>query len=138
MVSEDEIVPANAPGRLDGSFRSSCAGAVAKDAIMRPILIEVSPGELLDKLTILRIKVAKIKDPERLTNVVKELEILERARAECIPETAPLLKLKENLAQINHKLWDVEDSLRECEARQDFSNEFVELARSVYRLNSVR
>src|SRR3954467_14931326 len=106
--------------------------------MMQPILIPVSPGELLDKLTILRIKAVKISDAARLANVNRELEILERARVESIPETAQLLKLTEELSQTNHELWDVEDSLRECEAEQNFSAHFVHLARSVYRLNTIR
>ena len=105
---------------------------------MRPILIQVSAVELIDKLTILRIKAARIRDAAKLANVRKELEILELARIENIPETAEVAKLTDELSAINAQLWDVEDSLRACEAAGDFSKRFVELARSVYRLNGER
>jgi len=105
---------------------------------MKPILIQVSPGELLDKITILRIKSARIHDPVKLGNVRKELELLESARRENIAETAEILKLTKELEGVNSDLWGVEDALRECESVRDFSTRFVELARSVYRLNAIR
>src|SRR5258706_6229920 len=105
---------------------------------MRPILIQISAGELIDKLTILRIKAARIRDPGKLANVKKELELLELARIENIPEIAEVAKLTDELHAVNEKLWDVEDLLRACEASGDFSKRFVELARSVYGLNGAR
>jgi hypothetical protein len=86
----------------------------------------------------LRIKSARFQDPLKLSNVRNELEILDRARHERIPETPEILNLTDQLAGINGELWDVEDSLRACEANGDFSMRFVELARSVYRLNGIR
>jgi hypothetical protein len=105
----------------------------------REIRVPVSPGELLDKLTILRIKAARIADPERLANVQRELALLEAAWREAVPaSTARLGEEEAALARVNSALWDVEDALRECEAAQRFDAEFVALARSVYRQNDER
>jgi hypothetical protein len=105
----------------------------------REIRVPVSPGELLDKLTILRIKAARIADPEKLANVRRELALLEAAWREALPASVARLGEDEAaLARVNAALWDVEDALRECEAAQRFDAEFVALARSVYRHNDER
>jgi len=106
--------------------------------MIQPIIIEISPGELLDKLTILRIKAQRIHDPARRQNVMKELEILENVRRKAIPDTPALRDLTTELSRINLELWDVEDSIRQHEAKKNFSQQFIESARSVYRLNSIR
>jgi hypothetical protein len=105
---------------------------------MEPLLIEISPGELLDRLTILRIRVTRTRDRIKVAQVEKQLENLKRVAALWIPDNATFSELTEELQRINSQLWDVEDALRACEARGDFSHYFVGLARSVYRLNDLR
>lgn len=104
----------------------------------RPILIEVGPGELIDKITILEIKSERMSDAEKLRNVRHELDILNAARAAHIPATAELARLEARLKEVNEALWVIEDDIRQCEADRDFGEEFVALARSVYRQNDKR
>jgi hypothetical protein len=105
----------------------------------KEIYVPVSPGELLDKLTILRIKAARIADAEKLANVRRELALLEAAWREAASErAAQLAEAEAALARVNAALWDVEDALRAREAAQRFDAEFVALARSVYRHNDER
>lgn len=101
---------------------------------MDNILVPVSPGELIDKMTILRIKSERITDPAKLSNVRHELEVL-GAVARDLPPT-PIQS--EELYQINLTLWQIEDDIRACEARQDFGPEFIRLARAVYQTNDRR
>lgn len=101
------------------------------------ILVEVSAGELLDKITILVIKLEKISDPAKLVNIRKEYEMLMGVYHQ-IPESDDLLALKDELAGINLELWAIEDEVRDCERKEDFGEEFVRLARSVYRANDRR
>jgi Family of unknown function (DUF6165) len=102
------------------------------------ISVEISAGELLDKITILEIKLEKILDPAKLSNVRKEYDMLTiTCRAE-IGESHDLNVLKDRLKQLNTELWDVEDEIRECERRRDFGERFVALARSAYRTNDRR
>ena len=103
-----------------------------------PILVEVAPGELLDKITILRIKCERITDPAKLQNVRRELTVLEVARKKAIPSSAELDRLTAELQALNETIWQVEDDIRLCERAQDFGPRFVELARSVYRNNDRR
>lgn len=104
----------------------------------RPILIEVGPGELIDKITILEIKSERMSDVEKLRNVRHELGILNAARAAHIPATAELARLEAQLKAVNEALWIIEDDIRQCEADRDFGEEFVTLARSVYKQNDKR
>lgn len=97
----------------------------------------VSWGELIDKITILEIKSARLSAPEALANVRRELAALEAAAAPLAGD-AELAGLRAELAQVNGVLWDIEDRIREKEAAKDFGVEFVELARSVYRTNDRR
>lgn len=94
------------------------------------MLTEISKGELIDKITILEIKSERINDPEKLKNVNNELEILRKLE---FPTST-----KRELKIINLILWDVEDSLRIHEKDGDFGEEFIEKARSVYKLNDER
>lgn len=103
-----------------------------------PLRIEVAPGELIDKLTILEIKSARMHDPQKLRNVRRELDILNRTRAEHLSETPELRALSELLKSVNESLWDIEDRIRDCERNGDFGARFIELARSVYRVNDER
>ena len=101
--------------------------------------IEVSNGEILDKLTILYLKVAFIKDKDKLVNVRKEVEELRPIAQDLFQEYGEeLRKLYDKLGEVNHRLWKIEDNIRECERSQDFSNEFIKLARAVYFTNDER
>ena len=98
------------------------------------IEIPVSTGEVFDKITILRIKQAKLKDPEKLGNVSRELALLE-TKVQDIPVNPVLLEL---LKQINEQLWCIEDELRLCENYHEFDDKFISLARLVYITNDKR
>ncbi len=102
------------------------------------ITIEISPGELIDKLTILDIKSDRIKNEEKLKNVRYERELLTRARDAAVASSARLDELTDGLREVNEALWDIEDEIRLCEQRSDFGDRFVELARSVYITNDRR
>lgn len=101
------------------------------------IEIEIGAGELFDKISILRIKDARITDPVRRANVRRELEVLNE-RAATLPRSDALTALEQRLRDVNESLWDVEDALRDCERRQDFGARFIELARAVYFTNDDR
>ncbi len=103
-----------------------------------PILVEIAPGELLDKITILRIQSERIADQVKLQNARRELAVLDTARRTAIPTSAQLEQLTADLKAVNEALWQVEDEIRRCEREQDFGPRFVELARSVYRYNDRR
>lgn len=105
---------------------------------MTDILVPVSPGELIDKLTILRLKVARITQPDRLANVRHELDRLDRVAKAALPDDPGLSALEAELAEINADLWAIEDDIRRCEARGDFGPAFVALARGVYMRNDRR
>ena len=102
--------------------------------------IEVSNGEIVDKMTILELKLDKIKDQTQLDNITKEWEVLN----DCVMHLFQIFGDKtlynkvDELSEINSQLWDVEDWIRECEKEERFDKEFVELARSVYKLNDQR
>lgn len=99
------------------------------------VLIEVSVGELFDKITILRIKQNKLTDKDQLVNVAKELKALEDKAFDNNKEVNLLV---EELQFINEQLWDIENEKRQCEADKDFGTKFVELARNVYIKNDER
>jgi hypothetical protein len=100
--------------------------------------VEVSPGELIDKITILGIKLERIEDEDKLKNVKLEWETLIRARDEAIEATPELEKLTADLKESNERLWEIEDDIRQCERDKDFGDKFVELARAVYANNDQR
>lgn len=104
----------------------------------RPILVEVAPGELVDKITILEIKSERLSDPQKLKNVKIELDTLRDACREVLPASEALARLTADLKAVNELLWDVEDDIRDCERAGDFGPRFIELARSVYRHNDRR
>ncbi|MEE8188280.1 MAG: DUF6165 family protein [Kiloniellales bacterium] len=110
----------------------------AKNAKGLTVSVEVSPGELIDKITILEIKSERIADPDKLANVRHELELLRGIRAARLREDAELARLAGELKQVNETLWQIEDDIRDCERAKDFGPRFVELARSVYRANDRR
>jgi hypothetical protein len=105
---------------------------------MNDLLIPVSAGELLDKITILRIKVARMSDPQQLANVRLELELLERSWAQIGAVAAELAAEEHALQAVNERLWDIEDRVRDREARQLFDREFIDLARAIYVANDER
>lgn len=101
--------------------------------------VEVSNGELLDKLSILEIKLNKIEDKEKLANVQKEFDTLNPLAKKLFESNEGNLQNHYlELSKINGQLWDIEDWIRDCEKRKDFGNEFVQLARSVYVTNDRR
>lgn len=102
------------------------------------ILIPVSPGELFDKLTILRLKRDKLTDPAKQANVAAELELLEAVEARELAGKADYAALVAELQAINGGLWDVEEGKRDCERRKDFGDRFIALARAVYIENDRR
>jgi len=101
------------------------------------VAIEIAPGEALDRLTILEIKLARIADPQKLKNVAREHASLLRALS-AIAEIAELAPLRAELKSVNAQLWEVEEKLRDHERRGDFGTDFVALARTVYRCNDRR
>ena len=102
------------------------------------ILAEVSAGELIDKITILEIKKEKIKNQDKLKEIIKELSSLSSTMIELIPDISKVEKLKHNLKEINLKLWDIEDGTRSAEKNKDFGEKFINLARNVYKFNDER
>ncbi len=100
--------------------------------------VQTSPGEFLDKLTILEIKAARITDPGKLANVQRELELLRATWAASPLAARDVSALVAGLRAANEALWEVEDRLRACEAERRFDAEFVELARTVYHTNDRR
>ncbi|MEY3137301.1 MAG: hypothetical protein RL580_1033 [Pseudomonadota bacterium] len=105
---------------------------------MKDILVPISPGELLDKITILRIKSARMTDAGKVRNVRLELDVLEktwRDSGAAIPEVAAD---EAALQRVNEALWDIEDKIRDKELAQQFDAEFIELARAVYVTNDER
>jgi hypothetical protein len=105
---------------------------------MQEILVPVSPGELLDKITILRIKSARMSDAAKLANVRHELGLLESTWRAAVPAGVDLAAEERALAAVNAKLWDVEDRLRQQEGERRFDADFIELARAVYINNDER
>jgi hypothetical protein len=102
------------------------------------IMAPISAGELVDKITILRVKAARIGDAAKEANVRKELALLEATAAQALPASAEIARLTAELAEVNGALWDIEDGKRDCERRRDFGERFVKLARAVYIENDRR
>mgnify|MGYP001245138438 FL=1 len=105
---------------------------------MNKIIVEVSIGELLDKISILEIKQKKIKDPEKLKFISNEHSILKNQLENNIKPDDKLTKLYQSLKEINAKLWDIEDDKRQCEKDKDFGEKFIKLSRDVHFLNDDR
>lgn len=106
--------------------------------IMNDILVPISPGELIDKITILQIKSERITDAAKVANVRHELNLLHDTWRASAYSTADIDMHWVRLRQINEKLWDVEDRLRDKERQRSFDQEFIELARAVYFTNDER
>tara|TARA_B100001559_G_C16413506_1_gene581508 strand:- start:567 stop:962 length:396 start_codon:yes stop_codon:yes gene_type:complete len=105
---------------------------------LNKIYAEISAGELIDKITILEIKKAKISNKEKLIDIEKELNSLNGTMEKFIPDETLIKKHKDNLKQINLKLWDIENGKRVAEKNNDFGKKFIELARNVYKSNDER
>ena len=105
--------------------------------IPQDVLVPISVGELIDKIVILEIKSERIKNANQLANIANELGALRAVRLGDV-DRARLDVLSAELKRVNANLWDVEDSIRECDARGDFGDNFIELARAVYRFNDER
>ncbi len=107
-------------------------------ADMNDVLVPVSPGELLDKITILRIKSARMADAAKLENVRLELGLLERTWRDSGCGAFDVARDEQALQEVNERLWVIEDRIRDKEAARAFDAEFIELARSVYIENDSR
>ena len=105
---------------------------------MNKIIVEVSVGELLDKISILEIKQEKIKDSEKLKFINEEHSILKNQLNNNVKSDQKLNELFESLKQINAKLWVIEDDKRQCEKEKDFTETFIRLSRDVHFLNDDR
>ncbi len=105
---------------------------------MNKIIIEVSIGELFDKISILEIKKEKIKDPEKLKYIKDEHSILKSQLDKNIKNNEKLEKLFQSLKEINSKLWIIEDDKRQCEKEKDFGEKFIKISRDVHFLNDDR
>ena len=105
---------------------------------MDKILAEISVGELLDKITILEIKKEKISNREKLVEVNKELVSLNETLKKSINNESKILSFKNDLKNINLKLWDIEDGKRSAEKNNKFDEKFIQLARNVYKFNDER
>ena len=105
---------------------------------MNTILVEVSVGELLDKISILEIKKEKIKDSEKLKFINDEYEVLKDQLDKNVKSDEKIDKLFQSLKEINSKLWIIEDDKRLCEKNSDFSEKFIKLSRDVHFLNDDR
>ena len=104
----------------------------------KKILSEISPGELLDKISILEIKMEKVKDKNNLEEIKKEHKILKEIQTSSIEITGKIKDLFQSVKNVNIKLWNIEDKLRICEKNKNFDKNFIELARGVYFANDER
>lgn len=102
------------------------------------IMIPVAPGELIDKITILKIKSERMSDAEKLINVRRELEMLRDEQRRHIPGDAQISGMQARLEEVNGRIWDLEDVIRDCERNKDFGDVFLETARKIYRTNDER
>lgn len=105
---------------------------------MKEILIPISPGELLDKITILRIKSRRMTDAAKLANVKKELDMLDKVWSQAVKADPTITQLTNELTAINEALWVIEDDIRDEERHKRFGDRFIELARAVYVTNDKR
>lgn len=114
--------------------RNKC-DTITSDTI---VTSEIATGELVDKITILQIKMEKITNPEKLANVERELKILSKTHEQHMDSSSELAALTSQLLDVNKKLWNIEDDIRDKERLQEFDDEFIQLARSVYFTNDER
>src|SRR5438132_456876 len=128
------------PGDWDAVFKHMAQELKKQPAPCRarPITVVIAPGELVDKITILEIKSARVKDEAKLANIRNELAALVAARDRALQASKELADVIAELKAVNEQLWQVEDDLRSCERAKAFGAVFIDLARQVYRLNDRR
>jgi hypothetical protein len=102
------------------------------------IRVDVAPGEVIDKITILEIKQQRIRDQDKHRNVTTELTVLNEAVRRNVDSSDQLQRMQAELRDVNGQLWDIEDEIRICERDKDFGPRFIELARAVYQTNDRR
>lgn len=112
--------------------------AIEDHNVTSTISVEISPGELLDKISILEIKLERIEDPQKLKNIQVEFDTLTQSRNNAIVNSNEIMELYDKLKSINEELWEIEDDIRDCERAKDFGETFVKLARAVYFTNDKR
>jgi hypothetical protein len=100
--------------------------------------IQTSVGELIDKITILEIKLEKITDKDKLSNIKCEYDALMTVYESEVVESSKILELRNGLKKTNVEIWDIEDNIRNCERSSSFGQEFIDIARSVYKTNDKR
>ena len=105
---------------------------------MGSVRVDIAPGDLIDKITILVIKSERMNDSAKLKNVCMELDILSATRDEAIRPSTVLDELTNKLKAVNERLWIIEDDIRDCEAAKNFGSNFIKLARAVYQYNDER
>ena len=145
LAEWDAVVRANLYGksrlaalRLLFVKLANAAAGERKPAATTALTIDLAPGEVLDRMTILEIKLAHIKDPAKLANVRHEHDLLAAVEREGLPKSEQLAALRAELKATNQAIWDIEDRIRDLERARDFGPTFVEVARSVYRTNDKR
>ncbi len=121
-----------------GRMAEELSEVVAARHRPKSVTIEIAPGELIDKLTILEIKTERIRDAAKLSNIHAELAALQAVRDRNIGSSKDIAALTSELKAVNQRLWQVEDEIRLCEQANDFGPRFIELARSVYQENDRR
>ena len=104
----------------------------------KKILTEISPGELLDKISILEIKLERVKDKDSQEKIKNEYDILKKTQNSSIEMSDKIKDLYRSVSDVNIQLWDIEDKIRICEQNKDFGKNFIELARGVYFNNDKR
>lgn len=102
------------------------------------IYVPIAPGELIDKITILEIKSERIEDPDKLANIRRELELLREDQRRHIASDAAMAEFERRLKEVNGRIWDLEDTIRECERTKSFEKVFLDTARAIYRTNDER
>ena len=111
------------PNSLTGS--ATTMNASGHDNV-DPIYVEVSPGELIDKIVILEIKQERVTEADKRDNVQRELAILRACRQRSLPDSADLAEWTASLKKVNEELWEIEDAIRECERVRDFGPRFID------------
>lgn len=106
--------------------------------MIQAVEVPVAVGELIDKITILEIKIARFTDATKLANTQAELTLLYERRAASLPTDPALTAIEGRLKAVNERIWDLEDFIRSCERQQDFGSTFLTAARSIYRANDER
>lgn len=105
---------------------------------MKNILIPSAPGELIDKITILQIKSKRIEDNAKLQNIRHELELLSSDQKRLRLNNQTVLKMQAILLEVNERIWDLEDTIRECERKKNFGDVFLKTSRAIYKTNDKR